>query len=181
MHIEKTFRQIYDKTYRRTAAQITAGVRQTADAADLIQEVYLELYRILCHRGISYIKSPEAFMAKLVKRVMASYYRRMRIKTNCEVYDEPSEDGIMTETADIESLSVEEITEDRAVIAWTERYLASKDDDIQKIFHLYYYLGMTIGETAQLLGRSESYIKNKLYRTLKEIRTYWKGEKYETE
>ena len=71
---------------------------------------------------------------------------------------------------------MEEITEDRAVIDWTERYLAAKDDEVRRIFHLYYRFDMTIAEIAHMLGRSESYIKNKLDRTLKEIRTYWKGE-----
>ena len=174
MSTEETFRQIYEQTYRKTAAQTTAGARQISDAADLIQEVYLELYRIISRRGTAYIQNPDAMVAKLIRQTMARYYKTMGKRH--EVYEEPSEDGITAEQADIESLSVEEITEDRAVIDWTERYLAAKADEVRRIFHLYYRFDMTIAEIAHLLGRSESYIKNKLYRTLKEIRTYWKGE-----
>ena len=174
MSTEEIFRQIYDQTYRKTAAYLTAKSRQTADAADLIQQVYLELYDILRRRGASYIKNPDAIVAKLTRQTLARYYKRMGSRR--EVYEEPSEDGITAEIEDIESLSVEEITEDRAVLDWTEQYLASRGDDVRKIFHLFYRFDLTIAEIARLTGRTESDIKNKLYRTLKEIRTYWKGE-----
>lgn len=174
MHREERFRQIYAQTHRKTAAQIMAGARQTADAADLIQEVYLELYQILLRRGAGYIRDPEALMARLTRQVLARYYREMSRRP--EVYAEPSEDGITAELPDIESLSVEEITEDREVLAWTERYLAERGDEVRRIFHLYYRFGLTLAEISRLLGRTESDVKNKLYRTLREIRTYWKGE-----
>ena len=174
MSTEEIFRQIYDQTYRRTAAYITAKARQTADAADLIQQVYLELYDILRRRGASYIKNADAIMTRLTQQALARYYKKMgKLR---EVYEEPSEDGITAEIEDIESLSVEELTEDRAVLDWTEQYLASRGDDVRKIFHLFYRFDLTIAEIARLTDRSESDIKNKLYRTLKEIRTYWKGE-----
>lgn len=179
MHPEERFRQIYAQTYRRTAAQIMAGARQTADAADLIQEVYLELYQIILRRGAAYIKSPDALMAKLAKQALARYYRSM--SRRMEVYESPAEDGITAELPDLEALSVEEITEDREVLAWTERYLAGRGEDVRKIFHLYYRFGLTLTEIAQLTGRSESDVKNKLYRTLREIRAHWKGGKHETE
>ena len=174
MSTEEIFRQIYDQTYRKTAAYITAKARQTADAADLIQQVYLELYDILRRRGASYIKNADAIMTRLARQALARYYKKMGNLR--EVYEEPSEDGITAEIEDIESLSVEELTEDRAVLDWTEQYLASRGDDVRKIFHLFYRFDLTIAEIARLTDRSESDIKNKLYRTLKEIRTYWKGE-----
>ena len=93
-----------------------------------------------------------------------------------EVYEDRSEDGILAETEDIEALSVEEVTEDRAVIAWTDRYLSSRGDEVRKIFHLYYRFGICIPEIARMLDHTESYVKNKLYRSLKEMRTYWKGD-----
>lgn len=174
MTAEERFRQIYDLTYRKCAARITAKSRQTADAADLIQEVYLELYQILCRRGVTYIKKPEALVSRLTEQVLSRYYKRLG--SRMEVFENQSEDGSTAEAEDIEALSVEEITEDRAVLAWLDRYLTSRGDDVRKIFHLYYRFGVSIPEIARLLDRTESYVKNKLYRTLKEIRTYWKGD-----
>lgn len=174
MNTEEQFQQIYDQTYQRTAAMILAKSRQTADAADLIQEVYLELYQIIRRRGNTYIKNPEALVGKLTKQTLARYYRTL--SRRMEVYAEPSDEDITAEAADIEALSVEEITEDHAVLEWMDGYLASQSEDIRKIFHLYYRFGMKIPEIARYLEKTESDVKNKLYRTLKEIRAYWKGE-----
>lgn len=171
---EERFREIYDSTYRQTAAKILAKSRQSADAADLIQEVYLEVYTILQRRGGAYIRHPGALVAKITRQILARYYRTMSRRR--EVYDTPSEGEITAEMEDIESLSVEEITVDRDVLLWTEQYLCKQGEEVRKIFHLYYRFGMTISEIAVQMGKTESYIKNKLYRTLKEIRTYWKGE-----
>ena len=174
MTTEERFRQIYDTTYRQTAAQILAKSRQSGDAADLIQEVYLEVYTILQRRGQGYIRNPVALVGKITRQALARYYRTMSHRQ--EVYAVESEDGINAEMEDIHALSVEEIAADREVLLCTDRYLRKRGEEVRKIFHLYYRFGMTVPEIARLLGRTESDVMNKLYRTLKEISTYWKGE-----
>ena len=48
-------------------------------------------------------------------------------------------------------------------------YLKKKNPDIQRIFYLYYNLDFTIKEISEELNLKESDVKNKLYRTLKEL------------
>ena len=48
-------------------------------------------------------------------------------------------------------------------------YLKTKRIIIQKIFYLYYELDLTIKDIKEELNVGESYIKNCLYRTLKEL------------
>jgi len=50
----------------------------------------------------------------------------------------------------------------------------SKSKEVQKIFYLFYMGGLTIPEITKELSCSESNVKNKLYRTVKEIRTIYK-------
>ena len=50
--------------------------------------------------------------------------------------------------------------------------LKKKRIEIQRIFYLYYNMDFTIKELAMELNLSESYIKNCLYRTLKELQKY---------
>jgi RNA polymerase sigma-70 factor (ECF subfamily) len=50
------------------------------------------------------------------------------------------------------------------------QFLTTKPEDVQKIFYLMYDVGLSISEIAQALSISESNVKNKLYRTLKELR-----------
>ena len=174
MTFEDEFRRIYDRTYPAAAVLVTAKCRRTADIGDILQEVYLEVCHVLQKRGVEYIREPDAFVRKLVKQQLARYYRKHPWQH--EVYDEPDEDGCVPELADIESLSVEEIAADREVLQWTDRYLTVKGEIYRKIFHLYYRFGLTLPEIAELLGSTETDIKNKLYRTLNEIREQWKGE-----
>ncbi|MBR6708261.1 MAG: sigma-70 family RNA polymerase sigma factor [Clostridia bacterium] len=174
MDIASVFQTIYDRTYRQTAAQIIARCRQSADAGDINQEVYLEFYRILQRKGANYIKSPNALLQRLIRQKLARYYRALGHRR--EVQETPQEDGTVIAQADIDALSVEEIAVEREVLEWTDRYLAAKGEPVRKIFHLYYRLNLSVPQIARLLGRSESDVKNRLYRTLNEIRTYWKGE-----
>ena len=58
---------------------------------------------------------------------------------------------------------------------WT--YLKKKkNQDIPKIFILYYKYEMTIKEISKQLEKSESYIKNNIYRTLKELKDIFEKE-----
>jgi DNA-directed RNA polymerase specialized sigma24 family protein len=41
---------------------------------------------------------------------------------------------------------------------------------VKKVLYMFYELGMTIAEIAEELSMSESNVKHKLYRTLKEVR-----------
>ena len=49
-----------------------------------------------------------------------------------------------------------------------------KNQDIPKVFYLYYKEEMTIKEISKLLNTKESYIKNLIYRTLNELCLYFK-------
>ena len=174
MDTDSTFRQLYAQTYKLTAALITARCRQTADIGDILQEVYLELYRLLKRRGTDYIKEPDAIIRRLVKQQLFRYYRGLSRRQ--EVYSAPDDDTCEAELADIEALSVEEIAEDQIVLEWTDRYLTQKGELYRKIFHLYYRYGISVPEIARMLSMTEAEVKNRLYRTLREIRSHWKGE-----
>lgn len=174
MDIDSVFCQLYEQTYRLAASLISVRCRQTADIGDILQEVYLELYRLLQRRGTNYIKEPEAMIRRIVKQQLFRYYRGLSRRQ--EVYAEKEDDECDIDIADIASISVEEIAEDRVILEWTDRYLSEKGELYRKIFHLYYRFGLSVPEIANMLGRTEGDIKNKLYRTLREIRNHWRGD-----
>jgi RNA polymerase sigma-70 factor (ECF subfamily) len=66
------------------------------------------------------------------------------------------------------------LTEDFAVnqilLETAQRFILQKPEDVKKVFYLFYNVGLTIPEIAKELSISESGVKNKLYRTLKELR-----------
>lgn len=110
--LRKGFDQIYAETYKLAASLVTVRCRQTADVGDIVQEIYLEVYKILKKHGAEYIRDPEALIRTLVKQKLFRHYRTLsRLR---ETSLEPMEDGNDIELADIESMSVEEMAEDQA-------------------------------------------------------------------
>lgn len=74
---------------------------------------------------------------------------------------------------------IEQLVYDKCDLESVWSYLNTKSTNIQKIFFLYYnYYNseLTIKEIAETLHVGESYVKNCLYRTLKELKRFMEKE-----
>ncbi len=162
--LDRKFNEIYDSTYRATLIYVTAKCRNTEDIADILQETYTELYTVMCRRGADYIKDADAFVRKVAKSKVYRHYSLFeRIRDNIaatELDEVFAEDSFDLENTVIDKLTVEEV----------DKHIFSKPQVTQKIFCMYFSLDMTISEIAKALDVGESYVKNKLYRTLGELR-----------
>jgi len=165
------FDRIYDSTNRAALAQITAKCGNTADISDIFQDVYLELYRVLLKRGADYITNEKAFVSRIAKRKIAKYYSlmdRLKILTQVNVIDK---DGEEYELAD-EAFMTEDFAANNDVIESAKRFIAEKPQETQKVFFLFYDAGLSIPEVADALSMSQSGVKNRLYRTINELRGF---------
>jgi len=177
-NIASRFDEIYDSTNRAVLAFITAKCKYTADICDIFQDTYLELYQVLNKRGVDYITNEKALVMRIAKRKIARYYSLLErlqnfVSLNIQ-YDENStheEFDFETESILTEDFSIQHDTLDTAM-----QYIQSKPEDVQKVFYLRYYADLPIIEIAQTLEINESNVKNKLYRTLKELRDILKSE-----
>ena len=170
--IRSRFNQIYDATHKAALTFITAKCGRTADISDIFQETYMELYQVLVRRGPNYITNEKAFVLRLAKQKLARHYslqERLRLFVSAIAVTEDGEEvGLTGYEADLfltEDFAVDKITLDEA-----KAYIFSRPEIVQKVFYLFYDVGLTIAETAAALGISESQVKNKLYRSLKELR-----------
>ena len=162
--LDRLFNQIYDSTYRATLIYITAKCHNTEDIADILQETYTELYRVICRRGVDYIKDADAFVRKIAKSKVYRHYSLFeRIRDNASV--NALEEVFCDDSFDLESFVIDKLT-----VVEVEKHIFSKSLITQKIFCMYFSLDMTISEIAKALDVGESYVKNKLYRTLGELR-----------
>jgi RNA polymerase sigma-70 factor (ECF subfamily) len=87
-----------------------------------------------------------------------------------------SEDGEEAELFDFEAddFLTEDFAFSQILLENAREFIRKKPEIIKKVFYLFYDVGMTIPEIAQSLGINESGVKNKLYRTLKELRSLLK-------
>jgi RNA polymerase sigma-70 factor (ECF subfamily) len=71
---------------------------------------------------------------------------------------------------DADAFLLEDFMVNQLLVESARTYIQSKPEDVKKIFYLYYDFGQSLSEIAGALAITESSVKNKLYRTLKELR-----------
>ena len=84
------------------------------------------------------------------------------------IYYPEKEENI--EIKDDFDLEQEIITKDNVKTVW--EYVKDKDIITSKIFYLYFSFGLKISEIAEELNLKESNVKNRIYRTLKELKEF---------
>jgi len=177
-NINSRFNEIYDSTNKTVLAFITAKCGNTADVSDIFQETYMELYQRLQKRGADYVKDGRSFTLRIARNKIARHYKlaeRLKIFVSMTIKSENNEDKEMElSEADINSFLAEENIENyivnQEIFEDVRRFIKQKPADIGQIFYFFYEMDLTISEIAQALSLTESNVKHKLYRTLKELR-----------
>lgn len=170
--INMQFNEIYDSTNKPILAFITSRCANTSDISDIFQDTYMELYQILEKYGAGYIKDGKAYVFKIAKRKIARHYslwKRLQIFVPMTVKNEDNEESELFE-ADIDSFLTEDFAVNQMILDSANQFIRQKPEDVKKIFYLFYDMDKTIPEIAEMLSLSESNVKNKLYRTINELR-----------
>jgi len=168
---ESRFDEIYNATSKAALTYITAKCGRTADISDIFQDTYMELYQVLKKRGPSYISNNKAFVLRLARQKLARYYslqERLRMFVSSSAVND---DGDMAlSELEANAFLTEDFAVDNVTLDAAKEYIYSRPEVVQKVFYLFYDVGLTIAEVAEALAISESQVKNKLYRTLKGLR-----------
>lgn len=168
------FNKIYDETYYDVLKYIIIKCHDVNDANDILQETYYEFWKILNSKKIEEINI-KSYIKNIANNKIKKHYSLLkRIKTI----------SIFTKVDDIEiidtlkdSLDIEEIYIQES--DWNDiwKFIKNKkNQNIPKVFYLYYKCDLKISTIAKELNVSESYIKNIIYRTLKELKEIYKKE-----
>lgn len=170
--IETLFNQIYDQTNQKVLLYITSKCGNPSDIQDIFQETYAEIFSVLQKKGAHYVQNAEAFSLQVAKQKVYRHYTLLQklkkwLPTTSENREgEPFELALQTEEFSIEDRLITD-----ALLADIRRHLRGKPAVTQKIFYLYYHMELTIPQIATELQITQSNEKNRLYRTLSELRT----------
>jgi len=175
-NINSQFNEIYDSTYKPVLSYVTAKCGNTADIQDIVQETYVELYRALSKRGIEYIQNPKAFCLRLAKQKVSRHYSLVERFKMILPLSATNDDGdeVMLSDFDAQVFLETDFTVNHDLLIEIEDFLVKKPQNVKKVFYLFYDVGLTIPEIAAALSMSESSVKNKLYRTLSELKNLLK-------
>lgn len=159
----ENFETIYHDTYDRTLRYLICNCANIQDVNDLLQETYLELYRLLQKKKFLELDNSYNYIIGIAKIRMKKHYGKKR-KQEIPL-ENPDFNLEIPADIDIELEMIEKLNAEKV---WN--FVKKKDMTIVRIFYLYYDLDLKISQIAQELNLTESKVKNLLYRTLKEIR-----------
>lgn len=169
--ITSRFNEIYDSTNKEVLSYVTAKCGHTADIRDIVQDTYMELYQLLSKRGVDYIKNSKAIILRIAKQQLSRFYARTgKLRLVSMTAQNGEGDEIQLSDLEADSFLTEDFVVDQAMLEETRAFIKQKPEDVKKIFYLFYDVGQSIPKIAQALSIKESNVKNKLYRTLKELR-----------
>ena len=173
-NIASRFDEIYNSTKKAVLVYVTTKCGHTADISDILQETYMELYRVLSKRGAEYVTNEKAFVLRLAKQKIARYYTlsdRLRGFVSLTSTDgDNNENEVELSDFDANGFLLEDFAVNNTLLEIARQFIKSKPENVKKVFYLFYDVELSIPEIAQILSMSESSVKNKLYRTLKELR-----------
>ena len=172
------FNELYASTNQKVLAYIIVKCGKTEDVADIFQETYTEVVKIIRKHGISYFKQPDALVMQIANEAKllaknSSIFRHYKLKEKLRGIEEMNDYNILSADENdiaVQQTSFDDIAISKETVQSVFTYLSAKDELTKKIFYLYYYMDKNISEIALLFSVKESTIKNRLYRTIRELR-----------
>lgn len=161
---EKEFEKIYKNTYNNLLRFIVINCYNFDNLNDIIQDTYIEFYKILKKKKTIHSENINAFICGIAKNIIKRHYNKNR-KLN--IYQNIDDEN-NTQVPDNFDLEQKIINKENIKQVW--EYIKNKDYNTFKIFYLYFVLDEKIADIAKELKINESTVKNKIYRTLKELK-----------
>lgn len=162
------FNEIYDKTHLDLLKYVIIKCHNINDTNDIIQETYLELWNILSKKELSNINI-KSYLIGIANNKIKKHYTLLKKLKTISLSEINNKDIELIDTIE-DDMDINDIIikEDNWNTIW--KYIkGKKNQDIPKVFYLYYKLELSIKEISKHMSKGESYIKHLIYRTLKEL------------
>ncbi len=161
------FDKLYNETYSNVLKYVICNCSNVEDVKDIVQNVYLELLKILkkdklFNKGKNYIMG-------ITKNKVNEYYR-FNYKAKIVSLFSKKDDFILLDNIS-DNIDLEDEFIKKEDLKFILDFLKKKKVIIFKIFYLYYYTDMNIKDISLEFNISESNVKHYLYRTLNELKT----------
>ncbi len=169
------FDGVYDKTYDGIRRYVAIKCADPSDLSDVLQEIYLEYYRLLRRKGLDYIEDDAAMVFTIAQRKVKRYYsvkEKLRRILPLTGRDREGEE----ETIELpDPVSVEETVLSSVEADRIKARLARYPAETRKIVYLYYAEEMKLEDIANEMVLPLSTVKSRLYRTLRELKKNLEG------
>lgn len=166
----KTFDKLYNESYQSVLKYVICNCSNVEDVKDIIQNVYLELLKILEKDKI--FDKDTSYIIGIAKNKVNQHYRFNYKAKIVSLFSKKDDISLIDVIEDDIDLSEEAIKKDD--IEFIFNYLKKKKIIVSQIFYLYYYCDMSIKSISEELNITISSVKHYLYKTLKELKLIMK-------
>lgn len=174
---QNDFEELYEKTYPMVLKYMICKCQNLEDVNELVQDTYVEFYQVLEKKPFLKMKDETAYLMGIAKNMVCHYYRNCyQEKSKICYFSKEEAEKFLFDESDLEA---DFIQQENIAEIW--QYLNQNDVFIAKIFYLYYAMDLKLAEISEMLEINQSTVKNYIYRTLKELKSFFGKEKKEDE
>lgn len=174
--IDQEFEKIYKETYDYLLKFVVIKCYNINDVNDIIQDTYIEFYKIV-NKNKKKIDNINSFICGIASNIIKRYYYKKNRIILLQNLDEKND--ITYDIPDDFNIEESIINKENSEKIWN--YIETKDINTIKIFYLYFRFDEKISDIAKELELNESNVKNKIYRTIKEIKKFFEKEENKNE
>jgi RNA polymerase sigma factor (sigma-70 family) len=173
--LQSYFNTVYNDTHLKIQRFISSKYTNIHDIEDILQEVYLEFYKTLCKHGTDYITEPEPFLIDIAKKKLSKRYslkNRLKRLLPLTKTNEQDEEYTRGDFSDIEGSydDIDEALIKQETIDAVWQIINAMGAQTIEIFRLRYLEELQIDAISERMNLPKHTVKNKLYRTMEEIR-----------
>lgn len=165
------FEDIYKSTYHSTLRFIICKCQNINDTNDILQETYLELYKILNKKEIEDMNL-EVYVIRIADYKVKKYYSLLQKLRYKQLLSRNESDKEYIDIQD--DIDIEELISSKSLCDEIWEFVKDKGGVVSKVFYLRFSEELAIKEIAETLEINESQVKNHLYRVLKEIKMHFR-------
>lgn len=164
----KNFEEIYNSTYNYILKYIVCNCSNIEDVNDLIQETYVEFYKILKRKKFIVLENYSNYIIGIARKRIQKYYGILYKIKDSSILNKSEEKEFEINIPSNIDLEADTINKLNAEMVW--KYIKKGDITTIRVFYLYYYSQLKISQIAKELKMNESSVKNILYRTIRKIK-----------
>lgn len=162
---EEILQEIYTKTYDNILKFVVSRCSNIEDAKDIIQNTYFNFYKVLGKRKI---ENYNKYLFKIARNEIYKTYGLLEtFKNTLPIF---SLTNTEIEFNKDDSLMVNNDFDTSLICSEIYTYLQNENPLTFRVFTLYFKNDMKIKDISKTLNISESTVKNRLYRTIKELK-----------
>lgn len=163
LYTESDFEDIYNATVTRLSKHVFFKVQNLEDAQDLVQDLYLELYKHL-QRCTERLDNPQAYLIQMANHALTRYYQD-KLRRPVTLMDETTDPFItIPDKNNLEAEVLEKVTSEAL---W--KTINTLKEPEKSLMIGRFRFDMSYTQLSEALSMPETTIKSKVYKVLSDL------------